>query len=165
MNNIYFIVGNYGVGKSTIINYPIIKKEDIFLEIQNNIYVLGEKIDGADSLSKYKKSDILNKIKLNSTKHIIITGNYYCQYKDFIELVKYFKLHLIYLKTSFENNLKRIQNRDSVINVGTFNAKLKNHISLIKKVQKISKIHLIDNNRDIKTVKEEVLNIIFNETN
>jgi dephospho-CoA kinase len=165
---VFFIVGNYGVGKSTLIEEPILSRTSMFLEIRNNVYVLGTKIRGADSLCYHKKEDVLNEIKRNTDKNILIAGNYYCQIKDFEELRPYFDLVLYYLKTDFENNLKRISQRGKTINVATYNNKLKNHISLIKKTNGMRKLYIIDNNRSIQEVKDEfykILDIEINEKN
>jgi|694.fasta_scaffold108421_3 dephospho-CoA kinase len=162
---IFFIVGNYGVGKSTLIDQPILSQTKMFLEIRNNVYVLGNKIIGADSLSAFKKEYVLKEIKRNTDKNILIAGNYYCQIKDFEELRSYFDLVLCYLKTDFENNLKRISQRGKTINVATYNNKLKNHISLIKKTNGIRKLYIIDNNRTIQEVKDEFYKILDIETN
>ena len=116
MNKIFFIIGNYGVGKSTCINYPIIKKENIFINIFNNVWILGENICGADSLSNYKKENIFNIILNNKDKNIIITGNYYCQYVDYIKLKNHFKIITIYLNTNYKNNALRIAKRNKNIN-------------------------------------------------
>jgi dephospho-CoA kinase len=165
MKNIFFIIGNYGVGKSTNIRYEIIKKETIFLEIFNNVWILGETTEGADTLSKYKKEDIINKVVENKTKNIIITGNYYCQYVDYEKLAKHFNLKTIYLKTDFVTNANRIAKRGKNINVETYNQKLKSHLSLLNKVKKMSKIFIVDNNKDIEIVKPFIKKIILNETN
>lgn len=161
MNKIFFIIGNYGVGKSTCINYPIIKKENIFINIFNNVWILGENICGADSLSNYKKENIFNIILNNKDKNIIITGNYYCQYIDYIKLKNHFKIITIYLNTNYKNNALRIAKRNKNINVNTYNSKLKFHLNLLKKIKNISKIHIIDNNKDIETVKNEIKIILY----
>ena len=164
-NKIFFLVGNYGVGKSTIIEEKVIAQTNMLLQIRKNIFVLGNKINGADSLSSYKKEDVINEVKKNTDKNIVIAGNYYCQYVDFVELLPYFNLVLCYLKTNFENNQKRISKRGKTINVATYNNKLKNHISLIKKTNGMRKLYIIDNNKSVQEVKKEFYNIIDKETN
>lgn len=161
---IFFIVGNYGVGKSTLIKEPIISKQSMFIEIRPNVFVLGNELHGADSLSSIKKELVLAEVKKNTDKNILIAGNYYCQIKDFEELNPYFDLVLCYLKTDFENNMKRIGERGKTINVATFNQKLKNHISLIKKTNGLRKLYIIDNNRTIEEVKHEFFQILNKET-
>lgn len=163
MNNAFFIVGNFGVGKSTSIEYPVIETDDIFLKINENLFVVGIHIRGADSLCIYKKEDVMKKILQNKDKNLIIVGNYYCQIKDFLLLKNHFNLHLIYLNTTFEKNAHRIAKRGKEININTFNEKLKRHISLIRNVKNIAKIHIIDNNRSIEEVKPEILKILKDE--
>jgi len=162
---IFFIVGNYGVGKSTLIKEPIISKQSIFIEIRPNVFVLGNEWYGADSLSETKKELVIDEVKKNTDKNILIAGNYYSQIKDFQELKPYFDLVLCYLKTNFENNMKRIGERGKSINVATFNQKLKIHVSLIKKTNGLRKLYIIDNNRSIEEVKQEFYQILNKETN
>ena len=162
---VFFIVGNYGVGKSTLLENPVISKKSIFLEIKENIYVLGNKICGADSLSMYKKEDVIKEVKKHTDKNILIAGNYYSQIKDFEELQPYFDLVLCYLKTDFQNNLERISKRGKTINVATYNTKLKNQISLIKKTNGMRKLYIIDNNRSIQEVRDEFYKILNTEIN
>ena len=155
-----FLVGNYGVGKSTIIKEPVLKSDGMFLMIRDNLYVLGTSISGADSLSNHNKAEVIKEVIKNKTKNIIITGNYYCQIKDIKELSVHFNVILVYLKTSFENNVKRILKRGKLINIDTYNSKLKGHISLINNTKGYRKLYIIDNNRDIESVKNEFYKII-----
>jgi dephospho-CoA kinase len=164
-NKVFFLVGNYGVGKSTIIDNPIISKQSIFLEIKKNVFVLGTDIIGADSLFKFKKEDVLKEVVKNKDKNIIIAGNYYSQIVDFEKLKPYFNLVLCYLKTDFQNNLDRILQRGKTINVATYNAKLKNQISLIKKTNGMRKLYIIDNNKSIQEVRDEFYKILNTEIN
>jgi shikimate kinase len=155
-----FLVGNYGVGKSTIIKEPVLKNDGIFLMIRDNLYVLGTNIRGADSLYSHNKAKVIEEVIQNKTKNIIITGNYYCQIKDIKELSVHFNVILVYLKTSFENNEKRILKRGKLINIDTYNSKLKGHISLINNTKGYRKLYIVDNNRDIESVKNEFYKII-----
>ena len=164
MNNIFFLVGNYGVGKSSIIKEPIISKKKNLLEIRKNLFVLGEDISGADSLSSQPKDKVIRGLLSNTDKNIIIAGIYYTTIKDIKLLSKYFNITLIYLETSFIENAKRIAQRGKVINIDTYNSKVKSHISLIKNTKGMRKIFIIDNNRPLDEVKEEVYKIIENET-
>ena len=164
MNNIFFLVGNYGVGKSSIIKEPIISKKKNLLEIRKNLFVLGEDISGADSLSSQPKDKVIRGLLSNTDKNIIIAGIYYTTIKDIKLLSKYFNITLIYLETSFIENAKRIAQRGKVINIDTYNSKVKSHISLIKNTKGMRKIFIIDNNRPLDEVKDEVYKIIENET-
>lgn len=155
-----FLVGNYGVGKSSIINETVISRDGLFLKIRENTYVLGKTIVGADSLSSHKKSSVMSEVIRNKTKNIIIAGNYYCQISDIKMLSIHFDVVLIYLKTSFENNMKRILERGKLINIDTYNAKLKQHASLIKNTKGYRKLHIIDNDKSIECVKKEFFRLI-----
>jgi guanylate kinase len=164
MNNIIFLVGNYGVGKSSIIKEPILSQQEFLIEIKPSLYVLGDTIAGADSLSPYPKNKVVKTLLNHRDKNIIIAGIYYTTKKDILFLSKYFNVTLIYLKTSFEENAKRIALRGNQINIDTYNSKLKSHYSLIKGTKGFRKLFIVDNNRSLNEVKEEVYKIIEDET-
>jgi dephospho-CoA kinase len=164
MNKIIFLVGNYGVGKSSIIKEPIISQNKNLIQIRPNLYVLGRDICGADSLSSEKKSSVLREIITNKDKNIIIAGIYYTTIKDIKFLSQYFDIVLLYLNTSFEENAKRIALRGKQINIDTYNAKLTSQLSLIKNTKGYRKLFIIDNNKPLDIVKDEVYKIIENET-
>lgn len=165
LKTIFFLVGNYGVGKSTLIKEPVINKDSIFLEIKPNLFVLGTDICGADSLSIFKKENVLNLIKTNTDKNIIIAGNYYCSIKDIQELHPYFKLVIIYLNTNYRTNKERIAKRGKEINAETYVSKLKAHKSLIEKTRGLRRLYIIDNNRPFNETKPQFDKIIADETN
>jgi len=164
MNNIFFLVGNYGVGKSSIIKEPILSQQEFLIEIKPNLYVLGDTIVGADSLSPHPKNKVVKTLLKHRDKNIIIAGIYYTTIKDILFLKKYFNITLIYLKTSFEENAKRIALRGKQINIDTYNSKIKSHLSLIKNTKGLRKLFIIDNDRTLTEVKEEVYKIIEDET-
>lgn len=164
MNKIIFLVGNYGVGKSSIIKEPILSQNKNLIQIKQNLYVLGRDICGADSLSSEKKSSVLREIITNRDKNIIIAGIYYTTIKDIKFLSQYFDIVLLYLNTSFEENAKRIALRGKQINIDTYNAKLTSQLSLIKNTKGYRKLFIIDNNKPLDLVKDEVYKIIENET-
>lgn len=165
MNTIFYLVGNYGVGKSSIINEPVLSRQKNLLEIRPNLFVLGEDINGADSLSKQPKEKVIRGLLSNTDKNIIIAGIYYTTIKDIITLSKYYNIVLLYLKTSFEENAKRIAKRGKLINIDTYNSKLKSHISLIKNTKGLRRLFIIDNDRPLDEVKKEIYKIIEDETN
>lgn len=164
-NTLFMLIGNYGVGKSTLIDEPIISKEGIFIEIRHKTFVLGNNICGADSLSALRKESVLNVLKTTKGKNVVMTGNYYCQIRDVTELVPYYKIIIVYLQTSFENNAERIRQRGALINIKTYNMKLKSHISMIKQTKKYAKVYILDNNRTISEVKTDFYKIVADETN
>lgn len=165
MNKAFFVVGNFGVGKSTIISDEIISKQDIFLKVGNNTWVVGNNINGMDSLVETKKELVIQKIIKNNDKNLIICGIYYSQLKDIDRLKPYFDIVIIYLKTSFENNVDRILKRGKNINVKTYNEKLKSHLSLLKYARGKAKIYIIDNNREQSETKKDYQKIVYYEKN
>jgi gluconate kinase len=160
MRKVVFVVGNYGVGKSSMLHRPILERDDIFLRTSERYWVLGTDICGADSLSMYKKQEVMNKIKEAKQEGLLIAGSRYCQQKDIKELSRDNEVHLVYLKTSYMNNAARIAGRGKHINIDTYNQKLKEHISLMNKCRRYCKIYMIDNNRPLQEVKAEFDNII-----
>ena len=161
---ILMLVGNFGVGKSTLIKNKILDRvDDIFLQISKRWWVLGTNICGADSVSKFDKSEVMKKIERARLEGIIITGNYYCTNKDVERLCKNNDVSIVYLNTSFENNAKRIGQRGGIINPSTYNSKLKAHTNLMRNNKHRDKIRILDNNRGSKIVKsdfEKILNEI-----
>lgn len=160
---VFFLVGNFGVGKSSIIKRPIKNQQGLLIEVETNVWVLGTQIIGADSLSHMKKDDVWIEVERNTEKNIIVTGNYYSQIVDVQRMNKSFKVVVIYLKTSFQNNAKRIAKRGRKINVDTFNNKQKTHRSLLTKVKNIAKTYIIDNNRELIDVRKDFERILQDE--
>jgi guanylate kinase len=163
----FFLVGNFGVGKSSIVKNEVISEVDeILLKIKNNLYVAGKKIIGADSLSGYTggKDGVREVLNRHPDKNIILTGVYYCQLVDLKAFSKNFNIVVIYLKTSFEENSIRVAKRGRVINIDTYNAKLKSHQSFLKSSMKYGKVIFLDNNRPLEDVRNDFYNIIKKET-
>ncbi len=154
-------MGNYGVGKSTLIFDEILSQEKFILNCKNGWSIVGNTVDGADSLSSFSKTEIFDTIT-KYQKNLIITGNYYCQIKDIERMVKTHKVAVVYLKTSFENNAFRIAKRGRAINVKTYNSKLTAAISALQKIKKIATVNIIDNNREKRVIKDEFFNYIQN---
>ncbi len=160
---IFMLVGNFGVGKSTLIKEPVLDTDGILLKTDDNMWVLGKTIIGADSLSSLSKKDVIDGLKNHTDKNIIITGNFYCAQKDVVELSVNFKIVIIYLKTSFVENVRRIAMRGKTINVSTYNSKLKLHYNMMKKTKHLAKIHVIDNDRAFSEVKLDITEILQDE--
>lgn len=153
---ILMLVGNYGVGKSTLIKNKILAKyNDIFLQISKRWWVLGTNICGADSVSNFNKDDVMKKIEKARLKGIIITGNYYCTNSDVERLRKNNDVSIVYLHTNFNNNAKRIAQRGGIINPTTYNQKLTSHLNLLKNQKDFVKIRILDNNRGPELVRKD----------
>ena len=75
-NKAFFLVGNYGCGKSSIIKETVTRQESIFLEIRPNVWVVGTQINGADSLSQFAKENVLKTIIENKDKNVIIAVHF-----------------------------------------------------------------------------------------
>jgi len=165
-SKLFFLVGNFGVGKSSIIKEPELGRCGLLIGIRQNLWVLGTHICGADSLRGYKKTDVRASVVLNKDKNIIIAGVFYCAIIDVVIFSEFFDVVVIYLKTSFAKNAKRMANRDGApISISMYNSRLKNQLSMIKKVKNIAKVYIIDNDKDLIETKKEFFNIVSNETN
>lgn len=164
MNTAFIILGNFGVGKSAVIKYPILETESIFLRIFDNTWVVGKTIHGADSLSKMTKQEVFKIIKQNPHKNLILAGVYYSSIIDVHRLKQTHNVTIIYLDTTYENNAKRIRQRGKSINVKTHITQTSTQISMMKQVKHLARIHIVDNNKTILEVKPLVRKIIQNET-
>lgn len=164
MNCAFILLGNFGVGKSTLIDYPIIETEDIFLRVFDNVWIVGLTSSGADSLSAMRKTDIFDTIKRHPEKHLILAGVYYSQQVDVYRLARTHRPVIIYLDTTYKNNALRIAARGKKINPKTHMQKIGLHINLMRKLKHVARIHIIDNNRPLDLVKIEVREIIEHET-
>jgi len=163
IKKILMLVGNYGTGKSTLIDNKILDvKDEVLLQISKRWWVLGTTINGADSVSKFNKADMMKKVEQARVEGIIIAGNYYCSQADVKRLARNNDVSIVYLKTSFANNALRIAKRGNLINPTTYNQKLKSHIGLMKASKGLAKIKILDNNRGLKLVKKD-FNKILNE--
>jgi len=164
MKKAFMILGNFGVGKSAVIDYPIQETENIFLRIFDNNWIVGKTSAGADSLSSMLKKDVFKLIQDNPQKNLILAGVYYSQQIDIQRLSKTHQPVIIYLDTTYQNNAERIALRGKTINPATYLQKVNLHINLMLKTKHIAKIHIVDNNRPLEIVKAEVREIIKNET-
>jgi dephospho-CoA kinase len=161
MKKAIFLVGNFGVGKSTLLNRQVISSVGIYQEIAENLYVLGKDTSGADTLSSFKKEDVIKDIISNKDKNIILCGIYYQQIIDVQRLKNFFEIVIVYLNTDYENNKKRIESRGKEINKKTFLSKNKHIKSFIKQsFMDCSDVFIIDNNKSKEEVKKEFDNII-----
>jgi gluconate kinase len=163
MKKILMLVGNYGVGKSSLINNKILDtKDELLLQISKRWWVLGTKINGADSVSSFNKQEVMRRIEKARVEGIIIAGNYYCSQTDVKRLARNNEVSIVYLHTNFENNAKRIAQRGGIINPTTYNQKLNAHVNLMKNSKSIAKIKILDNNRGLEQVKKD-FNQILNQ--
>jgi hypothetical protein len=156
MKKILMLVGNFGTGKSTLIDNKILDiKDEVLLQISKRWWVLGTTINGADSVSKFNKEDMMKKIEAARVEGIIIAGNYYCSQADVKRLARNNDVSIVYLKTSFANNALRIAKRGNLINPTTYNQKLKSHANLLRASKGLAKIKILDNNRGLKVVRND----------
>ncbi|PMD94855.1 hypothetical protein BWI97_15775 [Siphonobacter sp. BAB-5405] len=165
IGNIILLTGNFGIGKSSIIQGEG-RQEGRFYVHSNGWQVLGDR-NGADvALKNISKADLLNGLR-NYPGNLIITGVYFQSHKDLDIYSKYHHLHVIFLRTSKANNRLRIKSRGGKWNEQTW---AENHNSLLKLFdlctrKRITRL-VMDNDRPLDVVRAEFwqyLNSLGNE--
>jgi len=107
-----FLTGSMGSGKSTILKKANVLRTNKYTVICDDFDVLGCNIIGADSLSHYKKSEVLNSLKFYNGNKLIIAGEYYSKQVDIQRYLDMgFKLYCILLKVPRGDIYKRIIER------------------------------------------------------
>lgn|SRR3990167_8873955 len=165
MKNIFLILGNFGVGKTAVCKYCPHEEttEPIWTEC-NGILMLGGKL-GADSINGkgFKKEFIINKaIPEKKNRNIIIHSVFYSSNVDIDRYRKTHNLTVIYLKTSYEENFKRMFQRKGkelpLDDFEKFEQGVEKFLFLCKQVGVECKI--VDNDRALDEVATEVWSFI-----
>lgn len=136
-NDVVFVIGNFGVGKSTLIRpwFGTVEGSTPYtcLSEYDGWEILGSDI-GADSLSKYKKADVLAGV-MNAGIDLIVAGIYYQKLVDIDRFKETHNIHCIYLKTSKETNMARVAGRGGKWNEDTYKCNSTNVKSFVKKIE------------------------------
>lgn len=155
LKNIYLIAGNFGVGKTTLVNaHPHEKIEGTYnTRVCGLVSLGGER--GCDNISNYTKADVI--AGLNPEEAYIIHGRYYQQFTD---IGRYSRTHCViifYLRTSEDANRERIGKRGGKFSEEGFTAKQKadEKMVIFARAHGVT-VHVIDNNRDTTDVHTEV---------
>ena len=161
MRNIFLIIGNFGVGKTAVCKfYPHEKTtEPIWTECEGML-MLGGKL-GADSISgmDFKKEFIITKaIPDKKDRDIVIHSVFYSSDIDILRYKKTHNLFVIYLKTSYEENYKRMFSRKgkhlSLDDFERFERGAEKFLFLCKQADVPCKV--VDNDRSPEEVSNEV---------
>lgn len=122
VNNVFFIIGNFGVGKSTLIEpwFGTVPGSTPYtcLSEYEGVEILGDRV-GADSLSKYKKADVLASV-IPAEIDLIIAGIYYQKLIDIDRFEATHNIHCIHLDVSEEVNRARVAGRGGKWNQTTY---------------------------------------------
>jgi len=126
VNTVFFVIGNFGVGKSTLIEpwFGTVEgsTEYTCLSEYEGIEILGDRV-GADSLSKYKKADVLAEV-IPAGIDLVIAGIYYQKLIDIDRFEKTHKVVCIHLDCPEEVNRERVAQRGGKWNQTTYEGNL-----------------------------------------
>ncbi len=134
MKKAIFLTGSMGSGKSSILKLSELLHQDKYIAHCKDFDILGT-IIGADSLSKFKKKDVLDYINSYSGDKLIVAGEYYNKQLDIQRFATMgFELHCILLNVSREVIYARILNRgDGAWNENTYKTNIINRVNFFKK--------------------------------
>lgn len=163
MKKIYLLMGNFGVGKSSIVNFyehkPIRKM--VLSEVQGFLSLGGAR--GADDLIKagYKKPAVFDLLKELSDRDFIIHS---CIYQNMQDIDRYTKTHnveVIFLKTSIQINAERMKMRGKKIDPALWLRFMK-YSDKVRQFCQYKRVpfHEIDNDRELSAVCGEVWGLL-----
>lgn len=134
MKKVVFLTGSMGSGKSSILKKSEIIKTDKYITYCKDFDILGT-IIGADSLSKYKKEDVLQYLNKYQGEKIVIAGEYYSKQKDIQRLIKMgFNMYCILLNVNRETIYKRVLERGGgQWKENTYKTNITNRVNFYKK--------------------------------
>lgn len=165
MKHAVFLIGNFGIGKSTLIEpwFGTVPGSTIYTSLSEyeGFEILGTSI-GADGLSKYKKADVFSGV-LSAGLNLIIAGVYYQQKIDIDRLKATHIVHCIYLNTSKEENMRRVAGRNGKWNEQTYLNKVGAvRVFMEKCLEEGHTVHEIDNDQLPSQTKQEFNDIMRN---
>lgn len=109
-----FLTGSMGSGKSSILRCANFVSQHGFVRVCKEFDVLGVDQAGADSLSKYKKNEVLKSLSNYSGKKLVIAGKYYSKQVDLPRFVDMgFEVFVILLNVPRDEIYKRVLKRGS----------------------------------------------------
>jgi dephospho-CoA kinase len=148
MKKAIFLTGSMGSGKSTILKLAEPISNNKYITFCKDFDILGT-IIGADSLSKYKKEDVLNYLKNYKGNKLVIAGEYYSKQKDIDRFINMgFEIYCILLNVDRLTIYKRVLKRGGgKWNENTYKTNITNRVSFFKKF-KGEKIILKNYNTD-----------------
>lgn len=135
MKKVVFLLGSMGAGKSTILQEAKPARRDRYITYCDDFDILGSEI-GADSLSGYKKEDVLSSLKNYHGQKLVVAGVYYSKQIDIERFRKLgFEIHCILLSVPREDIYRRVLTRgNGAWNEATYASNLKSAIAFFRKV-------------------------------
>lgn len=129
-----FLTGSMGAGKSTILNKAEYLRQDGLFRVCKEYDILGVDQNGADSLSKYKKEDVMQAVASYSGKKLVIAGEYYSKQVDLKRFKDMgFTVYVILLNVKREEIYRRVLKRGSGMwNENTYKTNITNRVNFYK---------------------------------
>ena len=81
MKRVIFLLGSMGAGKSTLLNKATITRKSKYICHCEQFDVLGTSLDGADTLSSFRKADVLDSLRTYSGC-LVVAGVFYTAKQD-----------------------------------------------------------------------------------
>lgn len=123
-----------GSGKSTILKKAKVISKSKYITHCEEFDILGD-IIGADSLSSYKKNDVIESLKNYKGKKLVIAGEYYSKQLDIDRFLNLgFKIYCVLLSVDREIIYNRILNRgNGQWKENTYATNITNRVNFFKK--------------------------------
>lgn len=171
MKNVFILMGNFGVGKSSITNFyehTDVEGDPLVTEVHNLISPGGRR--GADVLNSKgwdKQRFYEELIPKYADRDILLHSVFYQNIQDINRLLKTHKVTVFLLRTPYETNAKRIAERSE----GKKTIDDKSFVAFIKMAEKVrqfcvyskAKFYRIDNDRPLEEVASEIWDMIDRE--
>lgn len=134
MKKAIFLTGSMGSGKSTILKLAEPISSDKYITYCKDFDILGTTI-GADSLSKFKKEEVLKYLNNYAGNKLIIAGEYYSKQLDIQRFINMgFEMYCILLNVDRQIIYNRVLQRgNGHWNEITYKTNMTNRISFFKK--------------------------------
>jgi dephospho-CoA kinase len=134
MKKAIFLTGSMGSGKSTILKLAEPISQDKYITYCKDFDILGSTI-GADSLSKYKKIEVLQYLNSYSGNKLIIAGEYYSKQLDIERFINMgFEIYCILLNVDRQIIYNRVlQRSNGHWNENTYKTNIVNRVNFFKK--------------------------------
>lgn len=156
-----FLTGSMGAGKSTILRRASFLFQQGFVRVCKEYDILGVDQAGADSLSKYKKPEVLNSLLSYKGEKLVIAGEYYSKQLDLDRFKNMgFEVFVILLNVSRDEIYKRVLQRGSgAWNEVTYKTNITNRIGFYKAHKGKKWIMNNSNNEDQDKIVQRILDI------
>lgn len=108
MKRVIFLLGSMGAGKSTLLNKATELSKSQYIVHCKEFDVLGTSLDGADTLSSFKKADVLASLR-SYQGALVVAGVYYTARQDITRYKQMgFKIITVMLKVPRDTIYDRV---------------------------------------------------------